>query len=273
MTVKDRGVERLHLYSGAVRELHERGMEVRIHSFDTLLDSVVVPSDPLERIDRIILHVFSRMETDDATVKLFDHDYSVAYAKHASQFKFLIDRANELGFLDRSRNGPEDDCRLTIEGWRHVAELKKDEMRTNQAFVAMSFDDSLRFIYLDGVKPAIERTGYMPLRLDESKYNERFDDRIIAEIRKSGLVIADVTGHNKGVYFEAGFALGLGIDVIWTCRNTDINQAHPNTRQYNHIVWENAHDLREKLIVRIEATLPLKRATNRTNVWGDVSDA
>ena len=252
------GLHNRHLYSGAVRELNERGVEVKIESFDSLLDLVVVPNDPLERIDRILLHIFSRMETDDATVKLFDHDYSVAYAKHAGQFKFLIDRANELGYLDRSRNNREDICRLTIDGWKRVSELTKNEVRTNQAFVAMSFDPSLRSVYMEGIKPALIETDYIPLRVDEAQYNEKIDDRIIADIRKSGLVIADFTHHRAGVYFEAGFALGLGIPVIWICRDSDIESAHFDTRQYNHIVWNDAADLKEKLVARIEATVPLR---------------
>ncbi len=35
-------------------------------------------------------------------------------------------------------------------------------------------------------------------------------------------MIADFTGHRGGVYFEAGFAHGLGIPVIWTCREDQL---------------------------------------------------
>ena len=58
------------------------------------------------------------------------------------------------------------------------------------------------------------------------------------------------------MYFEAGFAMGLGRPVIWTCRKDDIDNAHFDTRQYNHIVWENEKELYEKLKNRIEATIP-----------------
>jgi nucleoside 2-deoxyribosyltransferase len=59
-----------------------------------------------------------------------------------------------------------------------------------------------------------------------------------------------------GVYFEAGFAMGLGKLVIWTCHEDDVEKLHFDTRQYNHIVWTDATDLKEKLMLRIEATLP-----------------
>ncbi|MFH1288314.1 MAG: hypothetical protein ABII25_06420 [bacterium] len=31
-------------------------------------------------------------------------------------------------------------------------------------------------------------------------------------------MVCDLTGYRGGVYFEAGFAYGLGLDVIYTCR-------------------------------------------------------
>ena len=68
--------------------------------------------------------------------------------------------------------------------------------------------------------------------------------------------MADFTGQRGGVYFEAGFAMGLGIPVIWTCRDTDINDLHFDTRQYNHIPWANPKELRVRLQNRIEATIP-----------------
>jgi nucleoside 2-deoxyribosyltransferase len=255
------GLRDSHLYSGAIRELNERGIDVIVQDFDRLLDSIVVPSGPLERIDRIVLYIYRHTETDDVIVKLFDYDYPIAYAKRPSQFRFLIERANELGYVQSTRYDDENHCRLTTQGWKHVGELKKDEARTNQAFIAMSFDPTLRSVYLEGIKPALTQTGYVPLRVDEAQYNEKIDDRIIADIRKSGLVLADFTQHKAGVYFEAGFALGLGVPVIWICRESDIESTHFDTRQYNHIVWTNAQDLKEKLVARIEATVPLKERT------------
>jgi len=91
--------------------------------------------------------------------------------------------------------------------------------------------------------------------VDQDPHNEKIDDRIMAEIRRSGLLIADVTNHRPGVYFEAGFALGLGIPVFWTCRETDIDAAHFDTRQYNHVVWANSEELKEKLANRIAANI------------------
>jgi len=120
----------------------------------------------------------------------------------------------------------------------------------------MWFDESMTDVYLEAIKPALEETGYNPIRIDFEHHNERVDDRIIAEIRTSGLVVADFTKHRGGVYFEAGFALGLGIPLIWTCRKNQIKKAHFDTRQFNHIIWESKEELKQKLIDRINATHP-----------------
>ena len=88
--------------------------------------------------------------------------------------------------------------------------------------------------------------------------------KIIAEIRQSRFLIADVTQQKAGVYYEAGFAHGLGIPVIWCVREDELNNVHFDTRQYNHILWNSEKDLREKLETFIIATIG-KHATQSTH--------
>ncbi len=107
----------------------------------------------------------------------------------------------------------------------------------------------------------MESTGFTPIRIDLVQHNDKIDDRIVAEIRRSGILVADFTGNRGGVYFEAGFAMGLRIPVIWTCMEDNLNQVHFDTRQYNFIVWSNAEDLKEKLEARIAATIPGRTAS------------
>jgi nucleoside 2-deoxyribosyltransferase len=119
----------------------------------------------------------------------------------------------------------------------------------------MWFDEQLKDAYENGLKSAIEDAGYDPIRVDMAQFNERIDDRIIAEIRRSRFLVADVTGRRPAVYFEAGFAMGLGLPIIFTCRKGHLDECSFDTRQYPHIEWESPDDLREKLKNRIEATI------------------
>jgi nucleoside 2-deoxyribosyltransferase len=250
--------EKRHILVGAIRNLSEQGVKVEISTLEdieTILDSVSEPSDPLEAIDLLLKYLYRKASKADEYVYLnLVLDYPILFAKDADEFQYCLQKALELKYIERAGDG----YRPDTEGWRRLIELRKEERESDQAFVAMWFDPSLDEVWENGFKLALKETGYNPIRVDLTEHNEKICDRIIAEIRKSGLVIADFTGQRGGVYFEAGFAMGLGTPVIWTCRDTDVEKLHFDTRQYNHIVWSDSADLKKKLVNRIEATLPIR---------------
>ena len=135
--------------------------------------------------------------------------------------------------------------------------LKKINADSQQGFVAMWFDDSLQTAYDSSIVPGILDAGYKPHREDQREHNDKIDDEIITQIRRSCFVISDFTGHRGGVYFEAGFAKGLGLEVFWTCRKDDIANLHFDIRQYNCIDWEpdKLPEFRNRIANRIESVL------------------
>ena len=144
-------------------------------------------------------------------------------------------------------------------GHVRLAELEATYTPSSKAFVAMWFDDSMNEAWNHGVAPAVRDTGYDPVRIDRKEHVNKIDDEIVAEIRRARFVVADFThgntGARGGVYYEAGFAHGLGIPVIFTCRKDRLEEVHFDTRQYNHIVWNDPADLRDQLVKRIAAVL------------------
>jgi hypothetical protein len=163
--------------------------------------------------------------------------------------------------------GGSDLVTLTSKGFEFLETLEFRGAETTQAFVAMWFDPSMEAAYQSGFERAITEAGYRPLRIDRKEHSNRIDDEIIGEIRRSRFVVADFTCglivHETrdvavargGVYYEAGFAQGLAIPVIWTCRAECIGHVHFDTRQYNHIVWNTPDELRERLYNRIRAVI------------------
>ncbi|SPH24379.1 hypothetical protein DEA8626_03430 [Defluviimonas aquaemixtae] len=149
--------------------------------------------------------------------------------------------------------------RLSPKGHLRLDKLEGENRESHRAFVAMWFSPEMKDTFTMGIKPAIERCGYQAIRIDDVEHVGKIDDRIIAEIRRSRFVVADFTSEpNKprgGVYFEAGFAYGLSIPVIWTCREDLISQVHFDTRQYNHITWATPEELAQKLENRILAVI------------------
>ncbi len=129
--------------------------------------------------------------------------------------------------------------KITSMGWERIEALRKTQPDSRLAFVAMSFADDLLSAYTDGIKPGIEDTNYFSAyRLDKVEHNDKIDDHILADIRRAGLIVADFS-HNRGsVYFEAGYALGLGIpESSGLVVSKDFDQIQFDTRQYPYIVW------------------------------------
>jgi hypothetical protein len=80
-------------------------------------------------------------------------------------------------------------------------------------------------------------------------------DKVFGDIRRAPFLVADFTEHRNGVYLEAGFARGLGIPVIHTCRKDHLDKTHFDTAQFNHVVWSTAEELKTKLFHRIIASI------------------
>lgn len=160
-------------------------------------------------------------------------------------------------------------CKLTVEGYARLAGIQETKTDSKKGFMAMWFNPSMDQAWREGFEPGIRDAGYEPVRIDETQHINKIEDEIIAEIRRSRFVVADLTHGKKGVrggvYYEAGFARGLGIPVIFTCRKNEKKEdkkedkvkqeVHFDVDHYNRIIWENPEDLRSKLAQRISAVI------------------
>ena len=177
------------------------------------------------------------------------------------EVRFFIDYLAEQGWIevtDRGSNWAQ--VRVTIKGYSHIADVAVSP-DLSQAFVAMWFSDEMKEPYEKGIRPAIEQLGYDAMKIDDKPDVDKIDDEIIGEIRRSRFLVADFTHGDKGprggVYYEAGFAYGLGLPVIRSCRKDiiDRNELHFDVRQYYHVIWNNPEDLRDGLEKRIRALI------------------
>lgn len=171
------------------------------------------------------------------------------------EIRYLANYLTDQSWLQGSIDGS---YTVTVDGHRRISDLKTNP-DSGQVFVAMWFDDEMENAYSHGIAPAIESAGYKPMRIDQKADVVKIDDEIIAEIRRSRFLVADFThgkaGARGGVYFEAGFAFGLGIPVIYTCREDAVESIHFDTRQYHHTLWKGPEDLRDQLQKRILARI------------------
>jgi hypothetical protein len=168
--------------------------------------------------------------------------------------RILVD---EDGYMDATRNeqGAPMTAGLNVKGALAAEELGTSGSDSAQGFVAMWFDPAMTPSWTNGFDPGIRNAGYRPIRIDAEEYVGGVSDRLIAEIRRSRFLVADYTGQRNGVYFEAGFALGLPLIVIPTCRQDHVANLHFDIKHLNTLVWNDPPDLATKLERRIRAVV------------------
>ena len=172
---------------------------------------------------------------------------------------FLTETKNYLIRINK------DKYHISPTGWDHIYSIQSANSDSQSAFVAMRFLPHLTKFNDKYIIPAIINAGYKPIRLDLEQHFDLIDDRIVAGIRKSKFIVADLTENSYGVYFEAGFARGLGLPVIYICekeffenkKKEENKGVHFDVNHYSFMMWENdkGFELMEKLQTKIEAII------------------
>ncbi|MBW1824906.1 MAG: hypothetical protein JRI87_10135 [Deltaproteobacteria bacterium] len=248
------------MISAYTRELHELQSPIpELHNldFENQIEVIIQRyknKSIIEKLNNLVLYVGHNSDYFGKPLIFHEEkDYPITYSGNKTECDNIKNQVFEAGYVKNPRSGG--NVSLTWEGWLKYEELQSRVISFKKCFVAMSCKPELNEIYENGIKKAVEEAGYEPVFIEKEEHNEKICDLIIAEIRNSKFLVADVTGQRQNVYYEAGFAQGLNLDVIWTCHKDEINEAHFDTRQYNHIDWENVEDLKKRLFQRIKATI------------------
>jgi hypothetical protein len=182
-------------------------------------------------------------------------DFTLIDCYSAAEFDSYLRWMRGALLVVERRSLPTVEMALTMEGWNRVQPLSRRGGIPGQCFVAMSFSAELQGAYEQGIEPAVRKAGFNPLRIDRKEHNNDITDEIMAGIRDAEFIVADFTDQRPGVYYEAGFAMGLGRTVIWCCQKDQIRQLHFDTNHRNHIAWKTPQELCERLYSRIRATV------------------
>jgi len=250
---REKGIR--HKLSAWIRDRTISGTEIpeidnnKLEDIEKLLPNYRVPEKQLilmrtcEKMTKFPGYVFS--------INL-DLDYPLAWAAEAKELQYLLYSLYEQGLLKIPTGGG---VKITAAGWAFLDEHARASVISDQGFVAMSFAEEMKPAWENGIQPAIRKAGFNPYRTDMQPGIDRIDLKIMNEIKNSRFLVADVTLESQNVYFEAGYALGLGIPVFWCVRHDYETKTHFNTRQYNHIVWKDEQDLADQLHVFITAII------------------
>jgi nucleoside 2-deoxyribosyltransferase len=228
------------------------------YNIQNFLSSWHRPKTISEKLNKFLLYLKSqsgyigdRVLIPDVRLK------AIFYSPNEQEVGYLVGHLFKLNYIEKpSAKGLGKEYELQPFGWNKIYELEQNIVKSDQCFVALKFSDELKGIYEKAFK-GIGDAGFKFSTPFIIEHNDKIDDLIISEIRRSLFVVADVTGHSENVYFEAGFAIGLGKTVIWCCRKDHKDEDMKfDTQQYSHILWENAEDLSKQLRDRIRATIP-----------------
>ena len=183
--------------------------------------------------------------------------YALSYCDKRAEIMYLLNYLEKMQFIDINKNhGQFMNLQVSVKG------LEKINTATNInskiAFIAMWIDSKMDKVH-KSIEKAINKAGYEPLRIDKKDHIKKIDDQILVEINKAKFIICDLTSSGikeprGSVYFEAGYALGKGIPIIWTCSKAQIKELPFDIRQYNCLPWEKDkwQKFEEKLKNRIK---------------------
>jgi hypothetical protein len=172
------------------------------------------------------------------------------------EFLGLLKRSTSIGKLVVICNDTTElrvsDIELTEEGKRVAKSIKEGRrlilrprpQRRTSIFVACAFGhDEIDRLYDEEYKPACSAFGYEPIRVDMTEPPQTVTESIVEGINESACVLADLTYARPSVYFEVGFAHGLGIPLVLTCRSDhhrgkdDRTRVHFDLEQYKISFW------------------------------------
>jgi hypothetical protein len=176
-----------------------------------------------EQLDLLLMHVAATQRPGEAR-SLYAHELRATVgATDSAEARWVLDEAQRAGWLV----APEgirpsaygwvlESATLSLAGWQRHAELLRSGAKSRHAFMAMKFGDAqLDALYRHHLKSAVARTGFdLRTTHDDHQTAGSIDNRMRVELRTSRFVVCDLTHGNRGAYWEAGFAEGLGRPVF-----------------------------------------------------------
>ena len=245
-------------------------------------------------MDNALLNIERALPYVGAVINYFSYDdYPYYHCFEAAELRSILLLLQQQGFI-KSPDPTQPNVYLSIsaQGYGRLSEIKKHGKDSRQCFVAMWFTPEMDAVYETTIKPAIEyieegevEPRFRAVKINNVEHLNDINDEIISAIRRSRFMVCDLTGYRGGVYFEAGFARGLGLDVIYTCRKdwleTDLLRnkegdqievlydaggkeiqikkegIHFNIEHINRIEWEEdkLEDFKQRLLTRIKANI------------------
>ncbi len=231
----------LHIISAYIREKTDCNDKVYLKADDleSIADSPNIPVTIEDKGNRLLQYLYRHSEGPEEPVAIhpLSNNYNLTYSPNLQELVYIIDKLGNEQFLIREGMN----FKLTEKGWNEAA-ASTGGKKLKACSILIQGGNELHGEWQEKLLPKIGQFGYQPTLLThtQSPENEQYDLGLIAE---SKLIIADVTGQAPGVYFAAGYALGIGTPVIWTVNSSDADKLTVQLQEIRPIVWDTAEEL------------------------------
>jgi len=265
-----------HLLSGLCRNMWEILGEkplITVDLFKSWADlekvaKIVIPrdNDLMTKSEYLLKYLRRHSKTIAETVTLSPTELAVGFCSNKNELLFCLRYLADKGQIEEdatpARKGQPASSgglayRLTPAGWAALDTAKPATQP--QAVVAITLEKDNDPLWAIGFASGIQAAGYTAVRIENKEYGNKITDELIVDLRRTSIVVADLTGQSPLAYFEAGLALGLGKPVFWTCEESEARDKKLwlETRQYVVTTWtrDKPEDFARRLAKRIEATL------------------
>lgn len=261
-----------YILSGLARELYETEDKpplFMVKNIDDIIKHHLVPNTNRieEKIQKLLQRLREKTEFFGQEVGLGDVETLVplAYAKNSAELLALFTLMTEkkLAKIGVTTNGEMRTVKIALSanGWDVTNSLEKENKESDRGFIAIWFDDSMNES-IDAIGEAITECGFRSICIRDEHFSEKIMDKALGEIRKSRFVVVDLTGERGSVFFEAGFAHGLGIETIYVYKEQDVKERtllEFYVRHYQCYKYKTQTDLKEVLKNAIGARIKLSK--------------
>lgn len=129
---------------------------------------------------------------------------------------------------------------------------------TPHVFVAMPFADDYDDQFYLAIRPAVQDSDHLCVRLDQNEATFTGDivEQIKERIRTASLVIALLDGANPNVYLEVGYAWGVGTPTMLVVHKSQAEKDLPfDVRGQKYVVYDKIYKLKDMIAADLKHLL------------------
>lgn len=233
------------IVSGYIREMTDQGVKVALTFGDVIniRNSPQIPVSIEEKGARLLQYLYRHSDSagDAVIIHPLNQSYNLTYSPTMQELVYIIEKLKEEQLIDREGMT----FSLTGKGWSEAA-TRAGGRKLKPCFVLLAADREDYDLWSEEIVPKLEQCGYSAKLIHYSGFR-RESHPSSQEISESKLVIAELSGHMPDIYFDAGYACGMQIPVVWTMKRKQ-GDADPHGRTASNplirpLAWESADEL------------------------------